>query len=171
MDKKFKTLKANDSIHEAVKLLTKIPEAAVPVVGSGRKIVGEISQQKLLLLDIGDQESNEGGLGFLRIRNLMAKRAKKVKDLMSTHEFVVSPEDDVMKAIKFLYEEEISTIPVVDSKRKLVGVITDIGVLKHHRKILGKKSVKKKSTKRKVAKKKTAKKVVKKKSKSRSKKR
>ncbi len=164
MDKKFKTLRATDSIHDAVKLLTSIPEGAVPVVAHGKTIVGEISQSKLLLLDLKDDQMSEEGLGFMKLKRILAKRAKKVKDLMNVHEVVLSPEDDVSTAAKFLYEEELSTIPVVDSKDKLVGVITDICVLKHYKKILGKK---KKKSVRSSKKKKTS---VKKRTKTKSKK-
>ena len=139
MDKNIPLVYANEPIEKALKLLVSIPEAAIPIVDRSGKVVGELSRHELLLLDIGDIEFHDEGVGFGEVKLLLAKKAKKVKDLMNKHEVTLSPDDNVLMAAKILYEEELSTIPVIDSKKKLVGIITDICILKHYKKILQKK--------------------------------
>jgi len=139
MDKNIPLVYANEPIEKALKLLVSIPEAAIPVVDRSGKVVGELSQHELLLLDIGDIEFHDEDMGFEEVKLLLAKNAKKVKDLMNKHEVTLSPDENVLMATKILYEEELSTIPIIDSKKKLVGIITDICILKHYKKILQKK--------------------------------
>jgi Mg/Co/Ni transporter MgtE len=88
------------------------------------------------LLDIGKKEFNDEDIGLGQLKLLTAKNAKTVKELMDRHEFTVSPDDDVLDAAKLLYDEEISTLPVIDKKGKLLGVLTDICILKHYKKLM-----------------------------------
>lgn len=139
MSRNVPLLKVTDSVEKAIQILTKVPQAALPVVNNQGKIVGELHQRELLLLDIGQEEFKEKeGIGFGKLKLLLASKAKTVKDIMNEHELTLSPDDDVQAAAKLLYDEELGTIPIVDKKGKLVGVLTDICVLKHYKKILAK---------------------------------
>ncbi len=140
MTKKVPKIYADDSIGKAIKLLVSIPQKALPVIDKKGKVVGELNQKELLLIDIGQKEfEEEGGLGFRKLQFILKKGAKKVKDLMERHEFTISPDYDVLEAAKILYDEDLSTIPVIDEKGKLLGILSDICILKHYKKILGKK--------------------------------
>ena len=139
MSKTIPVLTVTDPIKKAIHLLIKVPQSALPVVNNKGKVIGELHQRDLLLLDIGKEEfAEKEGIGFGKLKLLMASRAKTVKDLMTEHELMLSPEDDVQEAAKLLYEENLGTIPIVNSKGKLVGVLTDICILKHYKKILAK---------------------------------
>ncbi len=48
----------------------------------------------------------------------------KVRDLMTTEVATVSPDDSVAKVCSLMYEHWVRHIPVVDSKRHLVGLVT-----------------------------------------------
>lgn len=139
MNKKFQVLKSTDSIAKALDLLIKTSQSAMPVVDKKGAVVGELDQKKLLLIDVGQLDFVEQeGLGFEQLRLILSKRAKKVEEIMEKHNFSVSPNDEILQVAKLIYEEDISTIPVIDNN-KLVGVITDIDILKHYKKIIGKK--------------------------------
>ena len=47
----------------------------------------------------------------------------KVKDIMTTELITVSPETEVLQAAKYLLENRINGIPVVDETEKLVGIL------------------------------------------------
>lgn len=136
INKNIPKLYAEDSIEKAIKLLVSIPQSALPVLDKQGKVIGELSQRDLLLLDIGTEEFRDDKLSFKQVKFLLAKTAKKVKDLMMKHQLTLSPDDDVLDAAKLIYDNNISTIPIVDSKDKLLGIITDICILKHYKKIL-----------------------------------
>ena len=139
MNKKFQVLKSTDSIAKALDLLIKTSQSAMPVVDNKGMVVGELDQKKLLLIDVGQLDFVEQeGLGFEQLRLILSKKSKKVQEIMEKHGFTVSPDDEVLQVAKLIYEEDISTIPVIDNN-KLVGVITDIDILKHYKKIIGKK--------------------------------
>lgn len=54
---------------------------------------------------------------------MLAKIA--VADYMSTHLVTVTPDTDVTKAIKKLLDHKITSMPVVDTHGKLVGVFSE----------------------------------------------
>jgi len=140
MNKNIPLINADDSIEKVIRMLIKIPQSALPVVNKKGKVIGEINQRELLLLNVGKKEIAENeGLGFKQIKLLLKTKAKKAKEIMNKYELTLSPDDEVIDAAKLLYDEDLGTIPIVDQKNKLVGVITDICILKHHQKILGQK--------------------------------
>lgn len=136
MDKNFPKLYANESLDRAISILTKIPESALPVVDKKGKVIGELDQHELLLLDLGKEEIEEGRFGFDKIKFLFTKKAKKVSDVMQKHEITLPPEADIMEAAKLMYDQDLSTISVVDKNNKLLGIITEVGILKHYKQIL-----------------------------------
>jgi CBS domain-containing protein len=136
MDKKFPKLYAEESLDKAISILVKIPETALPVVDKKGKVIGEIDQHELLLLDIGKEKFEEEGFSLDKIKFLFNKKAKKVKDVMQKHEITLFPDANIIEAAKLMYDEDISTIPVVDKNDKLLGIITEVGILKHYKKIL-----------------------------------
>ena len=134
MEKRFPKLSPDETIANAIKEIVCVPESSLPVVSKDGKYLGELSQKKLLLLDIGEALFSEDNFNFSQINDLQAKDAKIVSDLMDTHAFTLTPNDEVMMAIKILYKEEIASIPVVVGDN-IVGLVTDISVLKHYKDI------------------------------------
>jgi CBS domain-containing protein len=53
----------------------------------------------------------------------------KAKDVMSKNVTTISPDGTLMDAIKLLVCQEISGLPVVDKKEKMVGMITEKDIL------------------------------------------
>ena len=48
----------------------------------------------------------------------------QVKDVMNTEPYLLYEEDTVLSASKFMKQERIRNLPVVDKEKKLVGLIT-----------------------------------------------
>lgn len=55
----------------------------------------------------------------------------KVKEMMTKELVSIKPEDNVKEALGLLFKMQISGLPVIDSKGKLVGMFTEKDVLKH----------------------------------------
>jgi CBS domain-containing protein len=55
---------------------------------------------------------------------------KTIRDIMNAQPIAVHPEDSVHHALSLLIEHGISGLPVVDNKRRVVGVLSEKDVLK-----------------------------------------
>jgi CBS domain-containing protein len=56
-------------------------------------------------------------------------RGMRVSDLATKYPIVLSEDDSVAKAIELIKRKKVSRIPVIDDKRKLVGVVTRFDLL------------------------------------------
>lgn len=135
MDTNPKTVHENESIAKAIHLLTSIPESALPVVDENGKVVGELSQEDLLLKVIGKQEVSLEDFDFENIKLLLAAKDSTINDFINRHELTARPDDHALDIVKLMYETEISTVPVVDKENNLLGILSDICVLKHYKKL------------------------------------
>lgn len=117
MRRKFPKLSVSDSIEKATRVFSKTNLSAIPVFRRN-KFVGELHERDLLDLAVDVQHIPE----FKLIRSGMAFFAKRVSDLMSEHEDVISPDARVSDAALMMMVGGNSIIPVVE-KQKLVGII------------------------------------------------
>ncbi|MBT7402850.1 CBS domain-containing protein, partial [Candidatus Woesearchaeota archaeon] len=44
-------------------------------------------------------------------------------------------DDELSDIIQIMYDKGISTIPIVDKRKKLLGILTDIAILRHYKQI------------------------------------
>ncbi len=49
---------------------------------------------------------------------------------MTTQPITLSPDDDLREAVEVLIEEKVGSIPVVDEEEGLVGIVTQIDILR-----------------------------------------
>ena len=135
MKKQPKTLSEDEGLDKAIRELCSIPESALPVVNKKGKVVGELSQENLLLRVVGMDEVRGEGIGFEDLHYMITSKAEKVRGVMKRHEITASPDDDARTLVRLMYDNHISTVPVLE-KGKLVGIVTDIGILKQYKKVL-----------------------------------
>lgn len=53
-----------------------------------------------------------------------------VRDFMDTYVDTLSPEIDIMEAVKFLLQKRVTGAPVVNSKGEVLGILTELDCLK-----------------------------------------
>jgi acetoin utilization protein AcuB len=117
MSKKLVTVDANDSMHDAMKLLKENRIAMLPVMKKG-KLVGVVTDRDLKHASASDATT-------LEVHELLYLISKiKVKDVMSKNLVTVPQDYTVEEAAEVLLKQKISGVPVVDDKGELVGVIT-----------------------------------------------
>ncbi len=137
IQRKVPTIHQHESITEAIKQLTSIPESSLPVVDSKGRVIGELSQENLLLKIIGRDEMSQDGLNFQNIKLVLAEESTKVDELINRHELTASPDDDIKDIVKLMYDSDISTVPVIDAEDRLLGIVSDVGILHHYKELIG----------------------------------
>jgi CBS domain-containing protein len=60
----------------------------------------------------------------------MSPGAGRVRDYMSTDLVTVTPDMEIMRAVRFLVERDISGVPVVDEQGMLLGILTERDCIK-----------------------------------------
>jgi len=108
------TLDVNATVAEALKIMGEFRIGGIPIVNSGGKLEGILTNRDLRFE-----------------RNLR----KKVSEVMTTKNLVVAPKGTSLKQAESILEKyKIEKLPVVDKAGKLVGLITykDILKLKNH---------------------------------------
>lgn len=128
MRKKFPFLRPNDTIKKAVKLMLSTPESAVPVLDKKGNMIGELFQRDFL--ESFEEFDEEEIRGPSSIRRILARNAKTVKEMMRPIEIEASPEDDIKYIARIMYEKDVVSVPIVNEKGKLLGVVTEADILK-----------------------------------------
>lgn len=117
MSKNIITVDENDSMHDAMKLLKENDIRMLPVMKKG-KLVGIVTDRDLKRASASDATT-------LEIHELLYLLTRiKVKNIMTKEVITVPPDFTVEETALVLQKNKISGAPVVDSKGKLVGTIT-----------------------------------------------
>lgn len=117
MSKKVFTIDADNSMHDAIRIMKENNIRILPVLEKGR-LVGVVSDRDLKRASASDATT----LDVHELIYLMGKI--KVKHLM-TQNVVTVPEDfTVEETAEILLKHKISGLPVVDTSGNLVGIIT-----------------------------------------------
>jgi len=61
----------------------------------------------------------------------------QVKDIMNTDVVYVKPQDSLKKVVQILDKHNFKGLPVVDEKKKVVGIVTERDILKYTRWVIG----------------------------------
>jgi acetoin utilization protein AcuB len=108
------------SIAEALEVMKENSIRHLPVVGKAKKLAGFVT---LAGLKQGLIPSMVAGLSLA--------------DLMIKKPITCRPDDDVEAVARTVYEQKIGGLPVVDSKKRLVGIITIIDILRAFVEMMG----------------------------------
>lgn len=104
-----------DSIEEITKVFLKTRQQQIPVVDAENHLVGLISSY-----DLWKYSQNKDDLD-----------TKKVGDLMTKNVILITPKDKVGTAAELFMDKRFKTLPVVNLRHELKGVITAFDVIKH----------------------------------------
>ncbi len=113
MDRKVPAISEDDEIRTAAKKLLRGETNHLPVLNSEGKVVGIVTTYDISKAVVKPAAGN------------------RVKDIMTRHVVMTTPDEAVDIAAMKLERNNISALPVVDSKEKLVGILTaiDLGKL------------------------------------------
>jgi len=137
MRKRFKTIGKNESIGKALSIFMKDSDYVLPVFDKG-KHVGELRSRDMLRLALDPKkQSQEQVLGPLGLKKAMEIYAKKVSDLMVEHEFTIGADENVEDIADLMIKEDVRAIPVINKKEGVIGIVSELEMLKYLHKKLG----------------------------------
>jgi CBS domain-containing protein len=113
MTKNIKTVKTDDTVHDAVKKMNKFDIGSVIVVSSGRA-VGIITETNIMRRIVEPR---------------MDPATVWAKDIMSSPLTTIDPNAALEEAAKIMAEKRINRLPVMDGD-KLLGVISSSDIVK-----------------------------------------
>ncbi|HWP58611.1 MAG TPA: CBS domain-containing protein [Candidatus Acidoferrales bacterium] len=117
------TLGPDDTLETANDLITLGRIRHVPILENGR-LVGILSQRQLLGPCVGIMLGVKGKTKKALLKSF------RVKELMCSPVFTISPEATLKEAARLMAEKRIGCLPVVDGSQ-LVGLITVTDILRH----------------------------------------
>lgn len=118
----------DDETATILKKLRREDTNACVVVNKDKQFVGEISDEDIIRLFLQQVESEplvqELNHGYRR--EFLYKNAK---DLVNKHKTTVELDTPINEVIKAIYTEKFSYIPVLNTKKQVVGVITPSSII------------------------------------------
>jgi CBS domain-containing protein len=98
------------------------------VVDKEKKFIGEISDNDLIKLFL-QQVKYEPLVQILNIGYRREFLYKSAKDMTNKHKVTVKINTPINKVIELIYKEGFNYIPVLDDKKRVIGVITPSSVI------------------------------------------
>ena len=114
---------------DIIAVMRELHVSAFPVLDSADHVVGVVSEEDLLLKEVG-QEALAGYLITSGRRGENAKAAGvTAADLMSKPPVTIGPDDSVAGAARLMHARHVKRLPVMDDAGRLVGIVSRIDVL------------------------------------------
>ncbi|KPU63098.1 CBS domain-containing protein [Thermococcus argininiproducens] len=120
MDKDFLTVHPQDSLTVLIGKFTSEETSAIVVDDEG-KLLGFITMKDLLQFFTTPRRYSVVGLGLLKKYTIT--RASRVEDIMVTKPITIHVDDNLGHAIKLMVETGKHHLPVVDSEKKVHGLL------------------------------------------------
>jgi len=132
MTRRVATVTEETTYKQIVETLTKNGVSAVPVVDLDQHAIGVVSEADLLhKVDIAGLEPHGWPLERKRTRIAREKaNADFAGDLMTVPPITVTESDSVAVAARLMDTEQVKRLPVVDSKGRLVGIVSRSDLLR-----------------------------------------
>ena len=119
------TIGPSDSCLEAVARMHQARVRHLPVVNRDGALVGVVTDRDLRHHLFSPRVFKD--LGTIPVDVLL--KAALVAEIMSTQVIIATPEDELIDAARFMLEERVGSLPVVESGR-VVGIITETDILR-----------------------------------------
>jgi CBS-domain-containing membrane protein len=136
MSRDVVTIRAGDTVHEALTLMGENRVSALPVVDSHDHCIGILSTSDLVdmtrdvdddlyQLDLVDSTSRR----FLLDKLTHSMGSESVQSYMSESVNCINPEATIGNATRELLRNRIHHLPVVDASNHLVGIVSTMDIL------------------------------------------
>lgn len=137
MSRHVVSVSPDDTVHEAMVLLQENLLSSLPVTNGSEKVVGILSARDILNWA---EEMDDGVANLVEVSDyyrdwMMSQAGKesqavKVQELMNDQVVTVSQDASLANVVSSLLRNEIHHLPVVDSKGRMVGFVSNTDVLR-----------------------------------------
>lgn len=143
--KKVACTTPDSTVLDAARLIFGQNHKGLPVIeGKNKKLVGFITEQDILsqlypnVRDLVEDYVHERDFEAMENR-VKLTLTKKVKEVMSKKVISIHINEPLLKAASIMKIEDVSRMPVVDNKGKLIGIISKVDIFRAlvNRKIRG----------------------------------
>lgn len=132
MSENVVTVRATQTIAEAVDVFAERGVRHLPVLGDAGQLVGMLSDRDVRSLGL------TRAIDAATLRSVQEKMGWPVSRAMSADVATVSPETDLPEVIDLMLEDGVGAVPVVDEERDaLVGIVSYVDILRALRDTLG----------------------------------
>ena len=140
MTKEVVTIKGDDTVKVAAKMLNEMNFSGLPVVDENNKIQGIITEGDLLrrMASINGPSYIHvlgGNFPFESKKDFLERLNKSigylVKEVMTKDVITISKDAEIQEVATLMVKEKIKRIPVVDNEKKIIGIISRKDILKH----------------------------------------
>lgn len=132
MTKEVVAVKKYDDIHEAARLLSENRISGLPVVDADNLVSGVVTEADILSMT----GLREGHTFKDILRHILGeplperKSGHLVGDIMTSPAITTTPDADIGEVARVLDEKRIKRLPVVDEKKRLIGVISRADIVR-----------------------------------------
>lgn len=123
------TIEQDQNLRDAYLLMRRHGIRHLPVIDIYDRILGIVSRNDLYRA-IGLQESRDLEDHLDRLERLWAQ------DVMISPAYSVNASDDLIVAVDLMLQNKVGALPVVDNDRRVVGIISEIDLLRILRDLL-----------------------------------
>jgi CBS domain-containing protein len=110
MTKDLVTVSVDSKVEEAVKKMIDYDVECIPVVDEEETLHGLVTFRDIVMKIVYPQ---------------MMTRDLRIEEIMSKNLVTCSPDSTVLDVVKIMKNKHLRRIPVVDSRKTLVGLVTD----------------------------------------------
>jgi CBS domain-containing protein len=139
MTKDVITVKPEDTVKDAAKLLAEHKISGMPVVNGEREVVGIVSEGDFIVrsqkLKVPSYIQILGGIIYLDDprefkEELRRVAAYLVKDIMTEEVVTVDEDTEVEEVASIMFEEGVNRVPVVDAENRLAGIVSRADIVR-----------------------------------------
>ncbi|AFZ54226.1 CBS domain-containing protein [Cyanobacterium aponinum UTEX 3222] len=133
------TVKPETPLKEAIALLVEHKISGMPVIKEGGELVGILSESDLMWQETGVEPPPYimilDSIIYLQNPNRYDKEIHKalgqtVADVMSDKPITISSTKTIKEAAQLLHQKQIRRLPVVDSDKKIIGILTQGDIIR-----------------------------------------
>ncbi len=103
--------------------------SAFPVIDSGNKCIGVVSEADLLAKEAAEDEGSAATPGMTWERDWTKAAAVTAGELMSSPPVTIGADEPVTRAARLMYARRVKRLPVTTADGTLIGIVTRSDVL------------------------------------------
>lgn len=136
MQKKVDYVTPKTPLRQAVKIIFGKKHTGLPVINpEDKKLIGFVTDQDILSQCFPSMREYVEDVAHAGDFSAMEKKLKdimnlKVEDVMNKHVIYIKKDEYLLKATSIMKLKDIARLPVVDDKKRLIGVITKLEIFK-----------------------------------------